>query len=99
MQVVPALGVIFLAKLHGLLQSFRFFSSLFGRQKLHMCCFISAEAVKNILLHLLPKKSVMAWIPTKRRNRPRPALAHRVSGHSSKAMSEASEIFSSFCRI
>lgn len=32
-----------------------------------MCCFISAETVRNIPPHLLPRKSVMAWIPTKHR--------------------------------
>lgn len=43
----------------------RLFSSLFGRQKLRMCCSTSAETVRNIRPHLLPKKSVTAWIPTK----------------------------------
>lgn len=44
---------------------FRRFSFFFGRQKLPMCCFTSAETVRSILSHLLPKKSVMAWIPAK----------------------------------
>lgn len=59
-----------------------------------MCCFISAETMRNMLPHLLPKKSVMAWIPTKHR------LQHSTTMLEvpPEATSEASEVFSLFCR-
>lgn len=58
----PALGMAFQPSC---VDGFRWVFFLFGRQKLHMCCSISAETARNILPPLLPKKSVMAWTPTK----------------------------------
>lgn len=57
----PALGVTLQPSC---VDGFRRVFFLFGRQKLRMCCSISAETARNILPPLLPKKSVMAWTPT-----------------------------------